>query len=289
MMMFIGLIVALMSTPAWGLHQGHADLNADYPAVVRIQTADQGFCTATKIAARWLLTAAHCVVDNQSARLAERFQSGESLRFSTAPQGQVGQEKQRLTIEQTHLAPAYRQGLERWRAYRQQQLQQDRDLLIAAIPGASKAEALRQRLGLRHHFASRYPDLALIQLREERPAIPMQPIDFTPLPAGAEVTLVGFGCARPGAQKRASVWRGWGTTQVIRVDEINFYTKGGQQAPEFPSLCPGNSGGPVLYQGRVVGVNVVVFGLNARLGARSNMAVNLATQAPWIRALTRPN
>jgi S1-C subfamily serine protease len=72
-----------------------------------------------------------------------------------------------------------------------------------------------------------------------------------------------------------------GRSRVIRVDAVNFYTDAGQRAAHAPSLCPGDSGGPVLHQGRVVGVHTVVFGLNRRHGARSNMAVNLAPLADW--------
>lgn len=277
-------MLALPASTALGLHQGHIDSQANYPGVVRIQTPGEGFCTASKIAPRWLLTAAHCVVDRQSAHLAERFQPGGSLPLSNAFHWTGDDDAPSVRMVKTRLAPAYRQGLERLRAYRQTQLQQHQDALLTALPGVNQAETLNRRLGLRHHFASRYPDLALIQLAEDTPAIPIQPLGLEPPPEGAEVTLVGFGCARPGADETAAVWRGWGTTRVIRVDEINVYTTAGQTDSTAPSLCPGNSGGPVLYQGRVVGVNVVVYGLNARHGARSNMAVKLAGQAQWIRA-----
>jgi hypothetical protein len=135
---------------------------------------------------------------------------------------------------------------------------------------------------MRHHFAARYPDVGLVRLRTATPDIPTLPLQAKTPKADAEVVLIGYGCGAPGAKSLQPVRRAWGKTQVIRADGINFYTMGGQMREDAPSLCPGSSGGPVLHQGWVIGVNTVVYGLNDRHGARSNMAVNLDPLADWL-------
>jgi hypothetical protein len=71
---------------------------------------------------------------------------------------------------------------------------------------------------------------------------------------------------------------------VIRVDSVNFYTFAHRMHPGAPSLCPGDSGGPVMRAGKIVGVHGTVYGLAREHGARSNMSVNLQTVQPWLDA-----
>jgi Trypsin len=68
---------------------------------------------------------------------------------------------------------------------------------------------------------------------------------------------------------------------VIRADAVNFYTFAADLRPGSPTTCPGDSGGPVLKDGQVVGVHGSVYGLSARDAARSNMSVNLHPLAGW--------
>jgi len=182
-----------------------------------------------------------------------------------------------VLVHDTVLPAAYEAGLEKFVGYREQQLQ-----AWGGNPPSLDKGKLERGLRLRHHFAARYPDVALVQLRTDTPTIPVQTVDFTPLGKNADVTLVGFGCSGPRHSRdgRSAVRRA-GRTRVIRVDAINFYTQGGQRSPGAPSLCPGDSGGPVLGKGGVVGIHTVVYGLSPRHGARSNMAVRLAPLADW--------
>lgn len=277
--------------PSAALHQGTADLDGRYPAVVTIGTQTETFCSATKIGTRQLLTAAHCVVDAQSGALRPSFEPGEEIFVNQAPvQPQPGG-GERITVARTLLAPEYRRGLEAFRAYKAQRLAAARegDGTGSALPELTAEASLQQRLRLRHHFAARYPDAALIELSTDTPGIPALAVRAVAPAPGDEVVLVGYGCARPGAKTSGPVRRGWGRTRVIRADAINFYSMAGQKRDGAPSLCPGTSGGPVLRQGQVIGVNSVVYGLNAKAGARSNMAVNLAPLAEWLHSAVREN
>ena len=296
------ICLMLATRPGLALHQGTPDREARYPAVVSLATEPQGrlLCSATKIGAYRLLTAAHCVVDPHSGELRAAFEPGGQLLISnapvqigsapigSAPAGPVASDSSayQVVIADTQLAPAYAQGLQAFRDYKAQRLTalQDQRPPASAVPELSAAQALQKYLRLRHHFAARYPDVALVQLRTATPGIPTRPVQpLAPAP-GTEVILVGFGCAPLGAKTATPMQRRWGVAQVIRSDAVNFYSQAGQRQDGAPSLCPGNSGGPVIYQHQVIGVNSVVYGLNVRQGARSNMAVNLAPLADWINS-----
>lgn len=291
------ICLMLATRPGLALYQGTPDREARYSAVVSLATEPQGrlLCSATKIGAHRLLTAAHCVVDPQSGELRAAFEPGGQLLLNNAPV-QVGSapvgpatpdaNAYQVVVADTQLAPAYAQGLQAFRDYKAQRLTalQDQRPHASAVPELSAAQALQKYLRLRYHFAARYPDVALVRLRTATPEIPTRPVrPLAPAP-GTEVILVGFGCASPGAKTATPMQRRWGATQVIRSDAVNFYSQAGQRQDGAPSLCPGNSGGPVIYQHQIIGVNSVVYGLNVRQGARSNMAVNLAPLADWINS-----
>jgi hypothetical protein len=273
------------TTPAWGLHQGKSDVEARYAAVVGIRTSADGFlCSATKIDTHRLLTAAHCLVDAQSGDIRAAFAPGGEILISNTPVLGPDDHGRLVVIENAQLAPAYATGLAAFRAYKADRLHaaRERDINPAAMPNLSAQAAIEQRVRMRHHFAARYPDVALLRLRTATPEIPILPLAPKVPAPDTQVTLVGYGCAMPGGNSTQAMRRAWGTTRVIRADGVNFYSRGGQLSAGAPSLCPGNSGGPVLDAGRVIGVNTVVHGLNARLGARSNMAVNLQPLADWL-------
>lgn len=269
-----GLLVA---TPAFAVSGGALDTERRHAAVVNIWGDQGAICSAVKIGSQSLLTAAHCVVDERSGELKPVFRAGAEITLDNATQQANGDSALSAVVDETLLPEAYLEGLAKLADYRQRRITE-----LKSQASALPTDRLEQGLSMRYHFAERYPDIALIRLQTATPKIPVSRVDFTPLEAGAEVELVGFGCsrlARLGDRLSAERRSGW--SRVIRVDAINFYTQAGQRSVQAPSLCPGDSGGPVLYQGRVVGVHSVVYGLNARHGARSNMAVNLAPLAGW--------
>lgn len=275
-------IMLVLPNAALALLDAEPDNARHYAAVVSIKTAEHWECTATKIGRRQFLTAAHCVVDPQTGAIKTAL-TGPNGSIDIGTTSRTGSEQISLTVALEHvlLAPAYEGALERFAAYKQQKIAElaRKPEALATIGGTAR---LDQAVHIRHHFSARFPDLAILRLRDLTPSIPTSEIDFAPLPHNASVVLVGYGCTR-GAEGRLRPThiRGFGRTHVIRVDSVNFYTKGGQMTTGAPSLCPGDSGGPVLHKGKVVGVHGVVYGLNARHGARSNMAARLNPLATW--------
>lgn len=273
----IGSSLILGPAPALALGNAAPDLARQFDAVVTLRSADTPLCTAVKLGPRTLLTAAHCVVDSTTGTLKPSFEPGGQVNLDPGPEqsGRLGGVE--AVIASTKLPETYQRGLARYRAYRKRRLS-----ALEAQTNGLPADLLRERLRMRHHFAERYPDIALLQVTEALPAIPSLEVDFGPVDAGTEVVLIGFGCGLPDQDGRSpAIQRRTGRSRVIRVDAVNFYTEASQRQERAPSLCAGDSGGPVLRAGRVVGIHTGVYGLNARHGARSNMAVNLAPLADW--------
>lgn len=260
------------TTPASALIGAQSDSEQRYPFVVALGIGDGRWCTATKIAPRALLTAAHCVVDIPSGALVPETQPGGTLQLTTDAGAHP------ITVERTWLLPAFADALQRLHRYQQAR--------IAEYRARYSGEELERRIRRVHadsRISDRFPDAAIIALREDTPGIPIAPLNLDPPAAETPVVLVGHGC-RGLRELRAGAgpWpRTWGESRIIRADAVNFYTYAAELRPGSVSLCPGDSGGPVLAEGAVIGVHGTVWGLNTRTGARSNMSVNLSTLADW--------
>jgi hypothetical protein len=263
---------------AYALSGGALDSEFRYPAVLALRAENTLMCSAVKIASHELLTAAHCVVDGRTGERWPAFRQGGTVTVSSAYLQDDSTTEIVAVVADTKLPETYERGLRRFSDYRRRRL-----AALRAMSSGLPQTILEQDLRIRHHFAERYPDIALIRLQTATGMIPSMPVDFKPLHAGADVELVGFGCKHLRHRRNVarSAERRWGRSRVIRVDAVNFYTVASQMDIEAPSLCRGDSGGPVVYQGHIVGVHTVVYGQNREHGARSNMAVNLASLSDW--------
>lgn len=274
------LLFSLTSLPSAALINGQLDRAGDYGAVVAIWRTQDARCSATKIAPRTFLTAAHCVVDVPSGALASSFRAGGEIRLSNAPVADWSS-AERLVVQRTDLPPRFEEGLRRLHAYQQG--------LIADYRKRYSGAELDRRIRVVHadaRISDRFPDAALVRIDQATPGIPEIPMRLAPLAGGAEVILVGYGCERvsdwrSGRSSRQAARRTWGRSRVIRVDGVNFYSFAGERLAGSATLCPGDSGGPVLFEGRVVGVHGTVWGLSHRDTARSNMSVNLHGLRDW--------
>jgi hypothetical protein len=272
--------LALVASPALALINGQFDDAGRYGAVVALWNDGERNCSATKIAPYTFLTAAHCVVDVARGDLSSPFQPGGTLQISARSESRPA-DTEALMVGRTELPPAFTEGLQRLYDYQQS--------LIADYRARYSGEDLARRIHrvqADSRITDRFPDAALVHVVTPTPAIPRLPVSLAPLPAGAAVILVGYGCERVSDWRRSD-WRDrparrlWGHSQVIRVDAVNFYTFGSERRAESATLCPGDSGGPVLLDGRVVGVHGTVWGLSHRDTARSNMSVNLHALSDW--------
>ncbi|AFL73200.1 trypsin-like peptidase domain-containing protein [Thiocystis violascens] len=269
------LALSAIPLPATALLGGEVDAREDFSAVVALTLGETPHCSATKIAPDAFLTAAHCVADMRAGTLDAAFQPGRRIFVSNRTEPMTREDFIGLTLRKTQIHPRYREALQRFFAYREEKVRDYR----ARYTGEELARRIRL-IEASHHFTSRFPDVAILFVREPTASIPLARVDCAPLLPGDAVQLVGYGyeslkniaLAR---QKHPFGRRHWGTTEVIRVDPVNFYTYGGLMRAGEPSLSPGDSGGPVLRSGRVVGVNGTVYGLSRLDAARSNMSVNL--------------
>jgi hypothetical protein len=240
-----------------------------------MRIGDAGHCSATKIAARRFLTAAHCIADTATGTVADTFAAGRTIQLSNAIVP-VSSDLVNLPVIRAELHPDFEQALERFHTYKVKAIDEYR-IRYSGIDLEKRIHKIESD----NHFTQRHPDLAVVTVRELTPSIPTAGVDFAPLVAGEQVDLVGYGCETGLHGPSASPGRRWGKTWVIRVDAVNFYTFAHQMRPGAPSLCPGDSGGPVMREGKVVGVLGTVYGLSEKLGARSNMSVNLQGYRAW--------
>ena len=249
-----------------------------YAAVVVIISGDSGQCSATKIAARRFLTAAHCVADTSTGMVASTFAAGRPIQVSNAVTPAL-RDLVLLHVERAELHPDFERALGRFYAYKEKIINEYREHYNGV-----DLELRIRRIESDNHFTARNPDLAVLSVRELTPGIPIARIDFAPLTAKEPVHLVGYGCEAGRDVPLASKYgrRRWGETRVIRIDPVNFYTFAYQMLPGSPSLCSGDSGGPVMRAGKIVGVHGTVYGLSGKIGARSNMSVNLRAYKAWL-------
>lgn len=270
------LLLATMAE-AVALIAAKLDDPPQYAAVVVMLVGDSGRCSATKIAARRFLTAAHCVADTRTGMVANVFATGRVIQVSNAVIPEQG-DFAFLHVERADMHPDFVQVLERFHTYKEGIINEYRE----HHKGADLEQRIR-KIETDNHITGRYPDLAVVTVRESTPGIPIADIDFSPLADEETVHLVGYGCEtgrnEPPVSKHGR--RRWGETKVIRIDPVNFYTFAHQMRPGAPSLCPGDSGGPVMRAGKVVGVHGTAYGLTGKSGARSNMSVNLGGYKAW--------
>jgi hypothetical protein len=220
---------------------GGADADAgDLPSTVAIA----GECTAAKIGARLLLTAAHCAVDPST--MEPKYGPGKPVELARAPStGRVEH-----AVARVHAHPAW--------------MTTCAETLCSISAVSAKVDA---------------PDIAIIELVDELLDVPVSPVDPHRLAPGDEVTLVGFGCT-DGVHAALA---GGGTLRTaegaivdptaalhdgsfVSTDDVAVFsenyalTAGPGKDPAHAGLCPGDSGGP-LYARRAG--KLVVVGVNA--------------------------
>lgn len=272
------VLLCFASAPLWALIGGQPDSTALYPSVVSLRIDSTHRCTATKIGERSYLTAAHCVIDIPAGTLAAPFQSGGNIAVSNSPEPRVDSDYRALRVESTWLPDAFKNAFDRLHAYQTAR--------IADFRSRYSGDDLTGRIArvyAESNIAPRFPDVAIVVVADATPTIPASAVDLRPLTRETDVVLVGYGCERTAdlANRAKPVRRTWGRSQVIRADQVNFYTYAADLRPNAPSTCPGDSGGPVLKDGVVAGVNGTVYGLSRRGIARSNMSANLGALAGW--------
>jgi V8-like Glu-specific endopeptidase len=226
-----------------------------FPAVVYLKSG----CTATKVAPKQLLTAAHCVLD--PATVSIRFPKGSKIAIAHQP----GKGYVELEVAAVDVHPAWLKACE--------------DAYCAASSVTARLDAA---------------DVAVIELTTDLVDVPVATVAAAPLTAGERVTVLGFGCTAgvlvPDGRDALSlkyaetrlvsagraVHDGSAVlaTDVPQVAGIYSLTAGPGAARSKVGLCPGDSGGP-LYAKRDGVLVVVGVSSNYTLGPEAKDSVGL--------------
>jgi secreted trypsin-like serine protease len=219
---------------------GKAASAGQFPSTVFLK----GECTATKVAPKRLLTAAHCVLD--PATVSIRYPAGTHLSVAHDPSKGYAD----VEVAAVHVHPAWMKACE--------------DSYCAASSVTARLDA---------------PDVAVIYLANDLRDVPSTTVDTSTLSAGDRVTLIGFGCTAGVlvADTRETATLKYAETRLVpaeravhegsavlayvvaQVGGIYSLRSGPGAAKARAGLCPGDSGGP-LYRKRdgelvVVGVS----------------------------------
>lgn len=219
--------------------------DGDLPSTLHLKSS-QGNCTATKVGARHILLAAHCVWETS---LRPSFAEGQPIQVTTAANATPTTPYQTLTIRHTNVGPEW-------------------------VERCSSDTSACMAVG--YDTDHRASDVAVIETVEEIINVPIAVIDTEPLAPGEAVIVAGYGC-------QGSVGGYWpsGTTNlkasvvqllpatatihsgsqvtpenVGQVAAHDLITPGPAWATPGPGLCPGDSGGP-LYRAKGGGATVV--------------------------------
>jgi hypothetical protein len=250
-----------------------------FPSTVYLESG----CTAVKVGASLLLTAAHCVLDPTTVD--PRWKAGDTLKLARPPADALGD----YTVAATHVSPEWKKACERT---------------------FCAASAVTVRLDA--------PDVAVIELTSDVAGVPIAPVDANALATGDRVTVLGFGCTDGVLRSdetaghalkakettiidgAAAVHEGstLTTAELPAASGTYAMTAGPGLDPSAAGLCPGDSGGPMY---RRTDKELLVVGVNAnytfrpdKLDDRGLPVTNWHTRlddssrqkvGPWLRTL----
>lgn len=230
------------TTSSSDLIGGSEVADSDFPSTIELTVPGPGWssCTAAKIGPRHILTAGHCIVYATPNDVTAKLGAGAIVAL-TAKHGVIGDDDPLMAypVAQTLVHPT-------WLATHGDLDDANADVAIVVLTEAA----------LTGGFAK----------------IPIARVDAHPVVPGDELVVMGYGCetgvrvddnANPRLKAQSTVAVG------TVADRSYFATPGAGPAPaaladagpapDGPSLCPGDSGGPVY---RDDGTERVIVGVN---------------------------
>lgn len=226
----------------------------DFPSTLLVR----GNCTVARVGPRHILTAAHCVFD----------ENGQAIRGEFGPGSKI-------FVTDKRAADSY--GDPAASGFREVTLKK------VHVPGIYYEE---REYSVRVLSAEAAPDVAIMEVTEDSEAalanIPIASVDLAPVAAGSSVAIMGYGCEagvdgpKDYSKQRLKFQRtttlgidsqdhegGWvkdrGDEYRRRLEKQYIFTPGQGGKTEEASLCPGDSGGPVYRLGKgeptIIGVN----------------------------------
>jgi len=219
----------------------------------------RGNCTVSRVGPRHILTAAHCIFDEEAHSVRSDFAVGATIDLTTSNAADSHGPKdasgfRAVTIARVHVPAVY---------------------------------AEERVSGVRVLGPTVAPDVAVLELgagaEKVLADVPIAKVDLSTVEPGAKVVIMGYGCEAGlngpkdytkqrlklrrtvalGLESQAHVgsWVGpdLAGERAKRLEKSYTFTPGHRDKTEEASLCPGDSGGPVYRddggEDRVVGVN----------------------------------
>lgn len=247
--------------------------SSPFPSVVELSTG----CTATKVGSKTFLTAAHCVFDFAARGKQSDYHDNATLSITNNPNPRSTSWKS-VTIETTIVDPGFQTACSAVTC--------DDDIVNTSL------------------------DVAVFRIKEDTASIPVAAVDYRFVLPADPVFIMGYGCetgsgpsAPQGVPGDPTLPFGRLKYQATRVSRdtvaelvgipvlspshlLNFFTAGKPTDPTSASLCPGDSGGPVILnlpEGRyVVGVNSGGYGDSATDATPVNQHARLTNAVVWM-------
>jgi hypothetical protein len=220
---------------------GRAATDAEFPSALYV-----GNCTGAKVGPRHFLVAAHCVHDSSANSIGSGYLPGNQV-WITKDNNMSTAVFSPVTVSQTHIHPSW----------------------FSACTTPCPANIL---------LPTNPPDVALIVVQEDTPAIPAARIDLSTVGVSDSLVIMGYGCENgvgnptpDPAKLKLEFVPALAATSMFHLDSFvdngnvgyvtgsYVTTPGYAYSPTGASLCPGDSGGPLYrndgQQNNIVGVN----------------------------------
>jgi secreted trypsin-like serine protease len=224
-----------------------------------------GSCSGSKVYGQFILTAAHCLDE-----IKPPFK-GQSIWFTNAPMPTMSSYA-KLEIDEVYINKSY--------------------VYNSNIDG--------EDVGLYH------ADLALIKIK-----VPLDNehlwhnlaslnLDWNQVADNTDLKIWGYGCQLGQKQESFQEVRKVGNSKSIdlntiesnllldRADEIykiNIISRGQEFSSDSASVCSGDSGGPVMVGGKIVGVNTYSISEEGKDVSKINTHARLALQKNWLEEI----